>query len=35
MTGPLDVLKEAELRIGFTEVFKGLGNREVPDDDEN
>jgi TnpA family transposase len=33
MTGLLDVLKEAELRIGFTEVFKGLGNREILDRD--
>lgn len=31
MTGLLDVLKEAELRIGFTHLFKGLGNREILD----
>jgi len=29
MTNLLDVLKEAELRIGFTNHFKGLGNREI------
>jgi TnpA family transposase len=29
MTNLLDMLKEAELRIGFTGHFKGLGNREV------
>jgi TnpA family transposase len=33
MTGLLDILKEAELRIGFTDVFKGLGNREILDRD--
>lgn len=31
MTSLLDVLKEAELRIGFTSLFKGLGNREILD----
>ncbi len=31
MTSLLDVLKEAELRIGFTRLFKGLGNREILD----
>jgi TnpA family transposase len=31
MTHLLDVLKEAELRIGFTRLFKGLGNREILD----
>jgi hypothetical protein len=31
MTSLLDVLKEAELRIGFTHLFKGLGNREILD----
>ena len=29
MTSLLDVLKEAELCIGFTKHFKGLGNREI------
>ena len=29
MTSLLDVLKEAELRVGFTSLFKGLGNREI------
>lgn len=29
MTSLLDVLKEAELRIGFSQHFKGLGNREI------
>ena len=29
MTNLLDVLKEAELRINFTNCFKGLGNREI------
>lgn len=31
MTGLLDVLKEADLRIGFTDHFKTLGEREVLD----
>ena len=31
MTRLLDVLKEAELRVGFTSLFKGLGNREILD----
>ena len=31
MTSLLDVLKEAELRIGFTSLFKGLGNRKILD----
>jgi len=31
MTGLLDVLKETELRTGFTGMFKGLGNREILD----
>jgi TnpA family transposase len=31
MTSLLDVLKEAELRIGFTRLFKGFGNREILD----
>ncbi len=31
MTSLLDVLKESELRIGFTRLFKGLGNREILD----
>ena len=31
MTSLLDVLKEAELRVGFTSLFKGLGNREILD----
>jgi TnpA family transposase len=31
MTTLLDVLKEVELRTGFTEHFQGLGNREVLD----
>ena len=29
MTNLLDVLKEADLRVGFTDQFKGLGNREI------
>lgn len=29
MTNLLDVLKETELRVGFTDRFKGLGNREI------
>jgi len=29
MTSLLDVLKEAELRVGFTSLFKGLGNRVI------
>lgn len=29
MTNLLDVLKESELRINFTNNFKGLGNREI------
>ena len=33
MVSLLDVLKEAELRIGFTRFFKGLGNREILDRD--
>ena len=31
MTSLLDVLKETELRVGFTSLFKGLGNREILD----
>jgi TnpA family transposase len=31
MTGPLDMLKETDRRIGFTETFKGLGSRETLD----
>jgi TnpA family transposase len=31
MTSLLDVLKETELRVGFTDVFKSLGTREVLD----
>lgn len=31
MTSLLDVLKETELRTGFTGLFKGLGNREILD----
>ena len=31
MTGLLDVLKETELRTGFTGLFKGLGNRQILD----
>lgn len=31
MTNLLDVLKEADLRIGFTEAFKSLGTREILD----
>jgi hypothetical protein len=31
MTGLLDMLKETDLRVGFTEVFKGLGSRETLD----
>ena len=33
MTNLLDVLKEADLRVDFTEVFKSLGTREVLDRD--
>jgi Tn3 transposase DDE domain/Domain of unknown function (DUF4158) len=29
MTNLLDVLKETELRVGFTDRFRGLGNREI------
>ena len=29
MTNLLDVLKEADLRVSFTDQFKGLGNREI------
>jgi len=31
MTSLLDVLKETELRVGFSDVFKSLGTREVLD----
>ena len=31
MTSLLDVLKETDLRVGFTEAFKSLGTREVLD----
>lgn len=31
MTNLLDVLKETELRVGFTRLFRGLGNREILD----
>jgi hypothetical protein len=31
MTGLLDMLKETDLRVGFTEAFKGLGSRETLD----
>lgn len=31
MTSLLDVLKETELQVGFTSLFKGLGNREILD----
>lgn len=31
MTNLLDILKEADLRIGFTERFKTVGNREILD----
>jgi len=31
MTSLLDILKEAELRIGFTNRFKSLGTREILD----
>jgi Tn3 transposase DDE domain len=31
MTGLLDILKEADLRIGFTEAFTSLGSRETLD----
>lgn len=31
MTSLLDVLKETDLRVGFTEVFKSLGTREMLD----
>ena len=31
MTSLLDVLKETDLRVGFTEAFKNLGTREVLD----
>ncbi len=31
MTGLLDVMKETELRVEFTSLFKGLGNREILD----
>lgn len=33
MTSLLDVLKEADLRVGFTESFKSLASREVLDKD--
>lgn len=29
MTNLLDILKETELRVGFTDRFRGLGNREI------
>jgi TnpA family transposase len=31
MTGLLDMLKETDLRVGFTAAFKGLGSRETLD----
>ena len=29
LTSLLDILKETNLRVGFTEFFKGMGNREI------